>query len=713
MVPSHPMWLLNTARAELHPFTSPKAVRPKYAILSHVWDVEEQSFADVRRINRRCKLLRLNSRNHVSAKIRKCCLLAERQGYRWLWIDTCCIDKSSSAELSEAIISMYKYYSLAAVCYAYLRDVPGSRPDLTPPPGFFHSKWHQRGWTLQELLAPAVVLFVSATWVVLGSKADFAEELEAITAIPAAVLRLETPMSRYSIAQRMSWAAGRETKREEDIAYCLLGIFDINMPPLYGEGTRAFRRLQEEILKRHSDTTLFAWGQQARTPYDHWALCKNYDGTRVITGIFATSPAAFRDCDNIEYTPPPQDSVSVLHPPEYQIVENSKRIMSFSVTPHGVQAYVPIFELRDCVFADLHWSVEGNPLYLVLEQYRPQTTRMSSITYCVSAVKHWRSPTITELTRLLPELEVTDSQHELVRKTFWGRMAHFYTIYLAIIPTDGDSHAAPRNSLLYEPRDLSFASPVRLPSRTRLKLFGRDIGAELLYEPSAGTSPTGDPRVMTVWYKLWYSDSYLALRAGRCRCTPTTDPDVFWANLAFTKTMEGLMYMLDRHDCSKDHILLWRNMERQCMMLLPRRRTPTTVTAVPLLHPRDTTGQTFPSDRTRLKEARAMMRKDFLVLDIKLRYRPWKPNPNVLDIYFPKAPAYHLPRCRNLRREPSSEILEETTPPTAVVRRHCFPIQWCMRVLNVVRRSSSESPQIVQGRVRKGCRMILTLTWRK
>ena len=258
------MWLLSTDRAELHYFNSPEDVPSGYAILSHVWDTSpyppEQTFQDVKAVQKRCRQwFNANPRTFVSDKIKQCCLLAARHGHKWVWIDTCCIDKSSSAELSEAINSMFRYYARADVCYAFLADV-SAHDESTRASSFRHSAWHTRGWTLQELLAPEVVLFVSRELTPLGTKADIAGLLEEITGVPAAVLRLEQRVADASIAQRMSWAAWRSTTRVEDKAYSLMGIFGVNMPTLYGEGERAFQRLQEEIMKQSTDTSLFAWG---------------------------------------------------------------------------------------------------------------------------------------------------------------------------------------------------------------------------------------------------------------------------------------------------------------------------------------------------------------------------------------------------------------------------------------------------------------------
>ena len=196
------------------------------------------------------------------AKIKGSCdaIATHTAHLEWVWIDTCCTDKSSTAELSEAINSMFRWYQQADICYAYLSDVPCSQSWLL---AFRRSTWFTRGWTLQELLAPSVVRFFDDQWHAIGDKSDLAGEIEAITRIPErAVLAnfegLENVHS-FSIALRMSWAAARDTSRVEDIAYCLMGIFGINMPLLYGEGEKSFLRLQEEIMKVSNDETIFAW----------------------------------------------------------------------------------------------------------------------------------------------------------------------------------------------------------------------------------------------------------------------------------------------------------------------------------------------------------------------------------------------------------------------------------------------------------------------
>ncbi|EIW57763.1 HET-domain-containing protein, partial [Trametes versicolor FP-101664 SS1] len=255
------MWLLNTKTAELKQFPSSKDVR--YAIVSHVWQQEpkEQTFHEVRAILVQCKDTGTDPKPLLSHKIRGCCAVAAQAGYEWLWMDAVCIDHNSSAELSEAINSMFTWYADAQVCYAYLHDVGDDEDPSAESSAFRRSVWYTRGWTLQELLAPACVIFLSRTWHTLGSKHSLVGALSEVSRIKRDVLtrsRLDW-LEGVSVAERMSWAAHRRTTRVEDRAYSLMGIFGINMPTIYGEGPRAFMRLQEEILQRIPDQSIFAW----------------------------------------------------------------------------------------------------------------------------------------------------------------------------------------------------------------------------------------------------------------------------------------------------------------------------------------------------------------------------------------------------------------------------------------------------------------------
>ncbi|KAI1791125.1 heterokaryon incompatibility protein-domain-containing protein [Ganoderma leucocontextum] len=255
------MWVPSTDRAELHYFITPEAIVGGYAILSHTWSpTGEQTLQEVRAIGERCQREGTNPRDYVDPKVRGCCLMAEKEGFRWVWIDSCCIDKTSSTELSESINSMFEWYSQAEVCYAYLADVPRGCILHAQDSAFRRSRWHTRGWTLQELIAPAVVVFFSGEWREIGTKATLCGLLSQITGIPWTVFTRQRLFSQFSVAQRMYWAVGRSTTRLEDEAYSLMGLFGVSIPTNYGEGHNAFYRLQREILRHSSDMTLFAWG---------------------------------------------------------------------------------------------------------------------------------------------------------------------------------------------------------------------------------------------------------------------------------------------------------------------------------------------------------------------------------------------------------------------------------------------------------------------
>lgn len=221
---------------------------PHYAILSHTWgaDDEEVTYKDL--------VDGTGMSKAGYSKIRFCGKHAANDSLQFFWVDTCCIDKSSSAELSEAINSMFRWYYNAAKCYVYLPDVSISSSINNDPfsqrawkPTFQLSRWFTRGWTLQELLAPKSVEFFSPKGERLGDKNSLCKEIHDITGISIQALQ-GRPLSQFNINERMSWAEKRKTKRKEDMAYCMLGIFDIHMPLIYGEGQeKAFIRLQKEI----------------------------------------------------------------------------------------------------------------------------------------------------------------------------------------------------------------------------------------------------------------------------------------------------------------------------------------------------------------------------------------------------------------------------------------------------------------------------------
>jgi len=189
------------------------------------------------------------------SKVVETCRLAREQGLGYAWIDTCCIDKSSSAELTEAINSMFNWYKASAICFAFLSDLPALESEVLENE-LRQCRWFTRGWTLQELIAPASVEFYDQGWQRRGTKKSLQQELSAITGIDLEILEDSNLLSTIPVARRMSWASNRKTSRVEDRAYSLLGLFDVNVPLIYGEGPKAFIRLQEEIMKQSNDLSL-------------------------------------------------------------------------------------------------------------------------------------------------------------------------------------------------------------------------------------------------------------------------------------------------------------------------------------------------------------------------------------------------------------------------------------------------------------------------
>ena len=270
------MRLLNSSNFQLQDFPSDST--PDYAILCHTWGDDEVSFADVEKGGAESKA--------AYGKIRRSCWQPAAQRCGYIWIDTCCIDKSSSAELSEAINSMYSWYMGAKICYAYLADVPATLGNEIEKAAFATSRWFKRGWTLQELVGPSDMVFFSREWIEIGTKYTLCEEIAEITGISVSILTGKNSFRSASIARRMSWASGRATTRIEDLAYCLMGLFDVNMPLLYGEGEKAFIRLQEEIIKSSDDQSLFAWSNPSAAADLH-------------CGLLASSPSYFANSGNI------------------------------------------------------------------------------------------------------------------------------------------------------------------------------------------------------------------------------------------------------------------------------------------------------------------------------------------------------------------------------------------------------------------------------
>ncbi|KAF2716150.1 HET-domain-containing protein, partial [Polychaeton citri CBS 116435] len=292
------MWLLQSYEHALEYFADPESV-PPYLILSHTWGTEEVTFDDIKDLN-------LAESKQGFRKILYICQEARTRHVNYVWVDTCCIDKKSSAELSESINAMYRYYQKALLCCVYLDDLTEVPTQDLRTPAWAEAmrqslslcRWFTRGWTLQELLAPSIVLFYDRHWRFLGDACDLVDALENITRIDIVYLLKIEEISSASIAKRMSWAAERKTTRIEDRAYSLLGIFNIHMPLLYGERHQAFYRLQEEIIRSSVDQTIFAWPGLIGKYSD----LAGADVVRRASEMFAPSPDEFVDCGDVKLT---------------------------------------------------------------------------------------------------------------------------------------------------------------------------------------------------------------------------------------------------------------------------------------------------------------------------------------------------------------------------------------------------------------------------
>ena len=289
------MWLVNCSNYLLEPNDVDGPEPKPYWILSHTWGDDEVTFQDMQNLT-------LARQKRGFQKVRATCRLASASGVSHVWIDTCCIDKTSSAELTESINSMFYWYRRAAHCVAYLEDL---EPDIGIPAVLTEAhlgkcRWFTRGWTLQELLAPSEVEFYDRRWISRGLKTNLGPTLSHITKIRTSALNLgrsgegiEARLQQISVATKMSWAAGRKTTRLEDKAYCLLGIFGVQLPLLYGEREQAFTRLQQEIAHKGNDMSLFAWAGDPQDALVRGVAAMFRTGGQEYSGLLASDPSQF------------------------------------------------------------------------------------------------------------------------------------------------------------------------------------------------------------------------------------------------------------------------------------------------------------------------------------------------------------------------------------------------------------------------------------
>lgn len=324
------MRLLNTTNLEFQSGEHTKFRQEGYAVLSHRWLPQEitldQFGSHV--------VEELKSGSTVLSpqldKIRGTCETAHNKGIKWVWIDSCCIDKRDLVETAKSINAMYRWYRDSILCIVYLYDVKKNAAISIQDPHIFDrlgqdkpSEWFSRGWTLQELLAPRQMEFYDKEWTYIGSKKKLRVSIASVSGIDESYLTGKNDFREACIAQKMSWMSGRTTTKEEDIAYGMIGLFGITLMPVYGEGMRAFTRLQENLMSsRFMDESLFAWkmptvnaGDQYNESSDEWAADE--------WGLLAPSPEWFASSAGIR-------AVNIL----------PSRQVSFTMEPTGVKGPV-------------------------------------------------------------------------------------------------------------------------------------------------------------------------------------------------------------------------------------------------------------------------------------------------------------------------------------------------------------------------------------
>ena len=302
-----------------------------YAILSHRWiDPTEVDYEEMVDLAKMDKQQQDEIRGRLGyKKIVDTCRQARKDGYERVWVDTCCIDKRSSAELSEAINSMYRWYANAKICYAYLHDVdsssfPTKKDDKNYPKSDGWPEWFSRGWTLQEMIAPRNLQFFNNDWQPIGNKKGLVRDLQRITGVPPHILTDGLEGNRPCVAQIISWAAKRTTTRVEDKAYSLMGLLDVNMPMLYGEGKKAFHRLQLEIIRSSNDQSIFAWGFLSSSVR--------------IGSILANDPSDFEGCSNMI----PMNHDELIKELSELSSTNTDHLDVFPITNRGIQIWIPL-----------------------------------------------------------------------------------------------------------------------------------------------------------------------------------------------------------------------------------------------------------------------------------------------------------------------------------------------------------------------------------
>jgi hypothetical protein len=541
------MRLLHTRTLELSEFL--ENATPAYAILSHTWEKEEVSFKDMHSP--------IGRRKAGYFKIQKCCQRAAQDGYQYVWIDTCCIDKSSSAELSEAINSMYVWYKNAGTCYAYLVDLEPTFKKSgwfrqKAQESFKKSRWFTRGWTLQELIAPAQVEFYAKDWSPFGTKASQYSVLSEITGIDALTLIGVRELREVSIAKRMSWASKRVTTRVEDIAYCLIGIFGVNLPLLYGEGERAFIRLQEEIMRSSDDQSLFAWGL---TDQEYEALQASDEKILYVSdyvksteahpstlrGFLARSPAAFEKSGNVV----PYRNWDVSMP--YSMTNQGLRLELPVIKHEGFKEYTAILA---CHFQDNYLGPLGIYISPVASENGDQFARDVWHTNPVLVVpQHALQAKLRTIyirqEVLLPTYRDFDRRDHFLIRTYPGSIKEEYSSYTLrqVFPTQSWSESQKiirvEHSGLYQEAALIFSNKGGEFGKVFAVLLRSRVSEDGVHECGCSIVVLSSVPDSGVWPKLFHMD-------GEAKSSESTDSSIDLPQDSHSKRRETVFVKIGR-----------------------------------------------------------------------------------------------------------------------------------------------------------------------
>ncbi|KAJ8595030.1 hypothetical protein M405DRAFT_871979 [Rhizopogon salebrosus TDB-379] len=252
--------MMKNANADLRMGRIEKVVEIYFrsVMLSHRWEENEPSLRHIQDKN----VYKLDLVGGIM-KLQSFCRTARDADYRWAWADTCCIDQTNNVEVQESVNSMFVWYRHAALTVVYLSDVPPS----SKSGALAKSVWNERGWTVQEFLAPRIVLFYQSDWTLYlndrspnhKDSAVIMRELGDATGIdPQALIVFHPGMG--GTREKLQWVSRRKTTMQEDIAYSLFGIFGIHLPVIYGERKQnALGRLLQEIIAQSGDITCLDW----------------------------------------------------------------------------------------------------------------------------------------------------------------------------------------------------------------------------------------------------------------------------------------------------------------------------------------------------------------------------------------------------------------------------------------------------------------------